>query len=446
MSRARAHDLWKRFVNPDFVRLLEALGFGRRFVKTAGTKLYDETGREYTDFLAGFGVHNVGHNHPRLIAALRNALESCGASMLNLDAPLEAGLLAERLTSLTHPQLCRTAFANSGAEAVEIAVKAARSATGRRPIVACHGAYHGLTTGAIALLGREDWRRHFVSVSDEAVGVPFGDPASLDKACAQVQPAAFIVEPIQAEGGINVPPPSYLAEAAQICRAHGCLFVVDEIQTGIGRTGATFGTALADVQPDILLTAKALSGGLVPVAAAVMSSETWKRAFSGPERCVLNSSTFAGGRLAMTAGLETLAILEDEGLAARARETGNFLLERLRNLAARHEVIKNVRGRGLLIGVELRPPLTLFARAVPRWARDAIYGQVVSAILLNAHGCVTQPCSLAPEVLRIEPPLTMSRAEIEHFVAALDETLAACPSQGSALVAAFRKAVLGGDV
>ena len=451
MTRDPARDLWREFVNPDFVGLLESLHFRRRFVRAEGTKLYDDTGREYTDFLSGFGVHNIGHNHPRLIAALRGALDSNGPSMLNMDTPFEAGLLAERLSALTHPALCRTVFANSGAEAVEIAIKTARAATGRKPIVACSNAYHGLTTGALELLGCEKYRRPFLAESDDSLRIPFGNAAELDAVCTRLPPAAFIVEPIQAEGGIHVPAADYLPEAARICRSHGCLLVIDEIQTGLGRTGRVFasvaeGATESSMEPpgDIVLAAKALSGGIVPVAAAIMTADVWKRAFGGAERCVLASSTFAGGRLAMIAGLETLAILQEGKLAARARQTGDFLFERLRDLARRHEVVKNLRGEGLLAGVELAPPPSLFSVAVPKWAREAIYGQVISAILLRDHAILTQPCSLAPRVFRVEPPLTVSREEIERFVQALDQTLSACPSQGAALLAGLRERLFGG--
>ena len=439
MSRAHAHDLWRRFLNPDYVGLLEALDFGRAFVRAEGARLWDESGREYTDFLAGFGVHNLGHNHPRLVAALGAALESRRPSMLNVDAPLEAGLLAERLAGLAGAGLCRTAFANSGAEAVEIAIQAARAATGRSALLSCDGAYHGLSAGALSLMGRAERRRPFEPLLAGCGQVPFGDAAALAAACRRLRPAAFFVEPVQGEGGVNVPPEPYLVEAAGICRRSACLLVLDEIQTGLGRTGAAFAADLREVRPDALLVGKALSGGMVPVAAAMLTAEVWERSFAGPERCRQHTSTFAGGLLAMVAGLETLAVLEAEGLAARTAELGAELLAGLKDLAGKHPVIREVRGRGLLLGVEFEPPGTLLGLALPGWARAGLYAQVVSAILLAEHGFLTQPCSLAPGVLRVEPPLVIGREDSARFLTALDRTLASCPSPGSAALAALRQ-------
>jgi len=444
LSRDEAHDLWRRYVNPDHVELLEALDFGRRFVRAEGTKLYDESGRAYTDFLAGYGVHSLGHNPPRVVAALREALEAGGPSMLNVDAPIEAGRLAERLSAMTRPELCRAVFANSGAEAVDAAIKAARAATGRRTVLSCQNGYHGLSVGAISLIGDEGSRRAFSPLLAETAQVPFGDLAALEAACARAKPAAFFVEPIQGEGGIRVPPAGYLREASRICRAHGVLLVLDEIQTGLGRTGAEFATDFAELCPDALLVGKALSGGLIPVAAALLTAEVWERAFSGPERCHLVTSTFAGNRLAMTAGLEVLAVLHEEGLASRAGELGGVLLEGCRELARRQEMIRDVRGRGLLIGIEFQKPSGLLLKAVPSWAREGLYAQVVSALLLHEHGFLTQPCSLAENVLRLEPPLVVAREEIDRFLEALDQALTKCPSPNSAVFAVFRKKILGG--
>jgi len=437
MSREEAHRLWRQFANPDYMDLLEALDFGRCFVRASGTRLYDDAGREYTDFLAGFGVHNIGHNHPRVVNALHEALDSQMPSMLNADAPLMAGRLAARLTALTHSSLCRASFANSGAEAADMAIKAARAATGRGLIVSCAGGYHGLSVGTLPLLGRAEFAWPFGATGADATQIPFDDLQALEEVCARRQPAAFIVEPIQGEGGIRVASGGYLREAGRICRRHGCLLVIDEIQTGLGRTGVLFATDFAEVVPDILLLGKALSGGLVPVSAAMMTADVWARAFGGPERCRMNASTFAGGHLAMTAALEVLAVLVDEGLAARAKKLGAVLLQELGGLAARHTVIKEVRGSGLLIGVEFEAPEGLLAKAVPAWAREGLFAHVIAARLLKDYGMLTTVCSLAPAVLRVEPPLVISADEAGTFVAALDRVLADIPSYNSAVWSAL---------
>ncbi|MGD0901110.1 MAG: aspartate aminotransferase family protein, partial [Thermoguttaceae bacterium] len=438
-ARADIHDLWRQFVNPDYVDLLESLDYGRQFTWAQGTKLRDEEGRLYTDFLAGFGVHNAGHNHPRLIRRLSEELAACGPSMLNIDAPLPAALLAQRLSGMTDPALCRAVFTSSGTEAVEAAIKITRAATGRNLLVSCHGGWHGLSTGALALMGDTDHRRGLGPLLADAMQIPFGDVAALEEACTRNHPAAFFVEPIQGEGGIRVPMTSYLHDSAEICHKAGCLLVIDEIQTGLGRTGAEFATSFAEVVPDVLLVGKALSGGLVPVAACMTTARTWSRALAGPTRCNLCASTFGGGRLAMTAGLEMLGILREEHLADRAQELGSLLLDGLRSLAGRHPMIREVRGQGLLGGIEFEPPSGLLTTVVPRWAREQLFAQVVAAVLLRDHALVTQTCGLAPNVLRIEPPLAITREEIEVLLQALDQVLTAYPSFRSATWSALRK-------
>lgn len=445
-SRNSVHELWRKHVNPDYVQLLEMLDFGQRYVWAQGTKLRNDEGREFVDFLAGFGVHNVGHNHPRLVRALCQAVQSGEPSMLNVDAPLAAGLLAEKLQSMTHPALCRVAFASSGAEAVEAAVKACRAATGRRLLLACDGGYHGLTAGAITLMGSEEHRQAFAPSVADVLHLPFGDASALEHACRQHRPAGLFVEPIQGEGGMRVPPDGYLREAAAICRKAGCLLVIDEIQTGLGRTGRDFATNINEVVPDVLLAGKALSGGMVPVAAAMMTSPVWSQAFGGPARCNACISTFSANRLAMAAGLETLRILEDESLAAKAEELGGVLLGGLRRLAAKHSCIVDVRGRGLMLGVEFQPGSGLTAAVLPRWVREQLFAQVIAAVLLKDHGILTQTCGLAPNVLRIEPPLVITGEEIAQLLAALDATLDAYPTFLATLRAAVRKTVLGKEL
>jgi len=226
-NRSTNHTLWRRFVNPDYVDLLESLDFGRDFTWAQGTRLRDGEGRLYTDFLAGFGVHNVGHNHPRLVERLCRELQACGPSMLNVDAPLPAAQLAERLSGMTHPSLCRTVFASSGTEAVEAAIKAVRAATGRPMVLACQGAWHGLSTGALAIMGDAEHRRGFGPLLADVAQVPFGNTMALEEACAKHRPAGFFVEPIQGEGGVCVPALTYMREAADICRRAGSLLVID---------------------------------------------------------------------------------------------------------------------------------------------------------------------------------------------------------------------------
>ncbi len=445
-TREGVHELWRKFVNPDYVGLLESFDYGRHFTWAQGAWLRDEAGRQYTDFLAGFGVHNASHNHPRLIRRLHEAIDSPRPSMLNIDASPEVALLAQALNRATHPELCRTVFTSGGGEAVEAAIKAARAATGRNPLVACTGAWHGVSTGALSLMGDTEHKRGFGPLLADVIHVPFGDATALELVCRQHKPAAFFVEPIQGEGGIRLPSAEYFSAVRDICTKSGALMVVDEIQTGLGRTGTLFATPFDRVLPDILLVGKALSGGMVPVAACLMTAAVWAKAFSGPARCNLCTATFSGGRLAMVTGLETLRIVEEEQLPARARDLGTTLLDGLRGLAARHTIIKEVRGCGLLAGIEFHPAGGLLGAVIPRWARSQLFAQVVAAVLLRDHGFITQTCGLAPTVLRIEPPLVISANDIERLLDALDKVLTAYPSYTAAAGAAIRKTVLGREL
>ena len=446
MKRSDVHALYRRFVNPDGVDLLETFDYGRHFARAEGCRLFDDEGREYLDLLAGFGVHNIGHNHPRLIEALQKSLGSDAPSMLNIDVPLSQAQLAQRLAARTHESLCRASWANSGAEAVEMAIKTAQAATGRGHMLSCHNAYHGLTTGALALMDDPGHRKPFPRLACDSTQVHFGDVAALKEACETLKPAAFFVEPIQGEGGIQIPGADYLAECAKVCRNAGCLLVVDEIQTGFARTGQWFSTDFAAVQPDMLLLGKALSGGIVPSAACMMTEPVWKRAFGSPSRCHLNASTFAGGHLAMTAGLAVMDILEADSLCERAATMGKILGDRLRALAGKHEMIRDVRGRGLLFGIEFAPATGILMKAVPVWAREGLYAQVVSALLLRDHGMVAQPCSVCQNVLRIEPPLCIGERDIEKSCEALDAVLRAVPNHAAALKRAVKRSIFHGEL
>ncbi len=440
MDRHQAHRLWRDHVNPDFIELIESIGWGRRFVHAAGARLRDEEGREAIDLLAGFGVHNLGHNHPRIVAAVQRAVASGEPSFLNIDAPAVVGEVAQRLQRLSSPRLCRTLFANSGAEAVDQAIKLARAATGRHLVVACDHAYHGLSVGTLPLFGRRAWSSAYGASDAEARLIPFADAPALERICREAQPALFIVEPVQGEGGIVVPPDGYLAEAARICRAHGVVFAVDEIQTGLGRCGAWFASDPAAIGPDALLVGKALGGGLMPAAAMLCTAAAWERSFAGRDRGHLATSTFAGGRLAMVAAREALDALGEECLPQRAAELGAWLEPRLTDLARRHPVVQQVRGRGLLWGIELAEPTGLITSLVPRWAREGLLAQVLCLRLLDRHGVLMQPCTIAQHVLRIEPPLTITQVELERCVEAIDRELSAIPGYTTAtLVAAWEQ-------
>ncbi len=441
MKKKEVFNLYRKYINPDFINLLEAFDHGKYFIKAENTKLIDENNREYTDFLAGYGVFNIGHNHPELIKAIHDSLDLNEPTFLNIDAPLKASLLAKKLTELTHPSLCRTLFANSGAEAVEIAIKAVKSATGRDAIISCNNCYHGLTTGAISLMG-DKYKKYFGHLLNDIYQIDYADLEALENICIKTKPAAFFFEPIQGEGGINIPSGDFFKEASKICKKHGVLMVSDEVQTGLGRCGKMFETPFKEFIPDILIVGKALSGGLIPVTGTIMTRNVFKKAFSGPIKSNLNSSTFAEGTLAMTAGLKTIEIIENEKLCEKSKEKGEYFLEKLKTISKKFKIIKEIRGKGLFIGIEFLKPTGIIKRTIPKFVRNSLYSYVISAILLRDYAIITQPCSNYESVIKIEPPLTISNEEIDFFVNSLEDTILKVPTHRAALKSAFKKSFL----
>jgi ornithine--oxo-acid transaminase len=234
---------YREYVNPQWVALLNLLGMNVEYERCLGCELFTKDGRRVLDFLSGYCVHNTGHNHPYIIQALKGELNKCGPAMLQSHVPEIAGDLARRLCELAGGELEKVCFGSSGSEGVEAAIKFARATTGRAGIVYANSSFHGLTMGALSLMNDAFWREGFGPLLPDAHGVPYGDIAALENAVASKQHAAFIVEPLQAEGGIHVPARPYLQQAQELCRRTGTLFVLDEVQTGMYRTGTFFGGA-----------------------------------------------------------------------------------------------------------------------------------------------------------------------------------------------------------
>src|ERR1700694_1751721 len=338
-------------VNPHWVKLLSLLDMHVSYEKCLGAELLTTDGRRILDFLSGYCVHNAGHNHPAIIAALKDELDKSGPVMLQSNVPELAGELAERLCKLARGELSKVFFASSGSEGVETAIKFARMYTGRTGLLSCDRAFHGLTCGALSLMNVEYWRKGFGPLLPEAGPVPFSDLASLEKELATKRYAAFFVEPIQAEGGIRIPGENYLKDAQDLCRRYGSLLVADEVQTGMFRTGSFLASHHFGITPDIVVLAKALSGGLVPVSAVLMSDAIHRSVFSSFKRSIVHASTFSENSLSMRAGLATLDVLEEHKLGARAAHMGAELQQQLAVALGGYEMVKEVRGKGLLLGI-----------------------------------------------------------------------------------------------
>src|SRR5512139_2909204 len=350
-----------RHLNEQFVRVLKTIGYDVGFQKGQGQYLYDRAGDKYLDLLSGFGVFAIGRNHPVLRQALKTVLDADMPNLVQFDVSTLAGVLAERLLEYV-PYLDKVFFANSGAETVEAAIKFARGATGRPGIVYCAHAYHGLTYGALSLTGDPNFRGGFEPLLPGCTSVPFNDLAALEKALSSREVAGFIVEPIQGKG-VNMPSDEFLPGAAALCKKFGTLFIADEIQTGMGRTGRFLAVEHWNVEPDMVLLSKSLSGGHVPVGALLTRKAIFDKIFNQMDRAVVHGSTFSKNDLAMAAGIATLEIMESEKLIEAAAKRGAELRLALTRMVPGYELLKEVRGKGLMIGIEFGPPKSLRLRA-----------------------------------------------------------------------------------
>ena len=314
--------VYAEHVNPHWVRLLDLLQMNVSYDRCSGAELFPVHGGRVLDFLSGYCVHNAGHNHPAIVAALKEELDRSGPAMLQSHVPHLAGQLAERLSRLAGGRLSRVFFTSSGSEGVEAAIKFARAHTRRQGLLYANGAFHGLTCGALSLMSDDYWREGFGDMLPGARGVPFEDIDALQAALATRRFAAFFVEPVQSEGGVRVPDAAYLQAAQELCRRHGTLFVLDEVQTGMFRTGKFLASQHFGLDPDMVVLAKALSGGLVPVGAVLMSQPVSDSVFRSLKHAFVHASTFGENALAMRAGLATLDVLEQERLGERAERMG----------------------------------------------------------------------------------------------------------------------------
>ncbi len=413
---------YQEHVNPQWVRLLDALQMNVRYRRCSGVELHAEDGRRFLDFLSGYCVLNTGHNHPAIVSALQRELGREGPAMLQSHVSDLAGELAQRLCSLAGGRLDKVFFCSSGSEGVEAAIKFARANTGRTGLIYASGAFHGLTCGALSLMDDAFWRDGFGPLLPDTEAVPFGDLPALEAKLQHREIAAFIVEPIQSEAGIRLPPPGYLEGAQAVCRRYGTLFVLDEVQTGMFRTGRFLAAHHYGLEPDIVVLAKALSGGLIPCGAVLMSDSIYDSVYSSLKRAIVHTSTFSENNLAMRAGLATLDILEREHLGERAASLGDYLRGRLREALAGYEMVDEIRGLGLLNGIAFKAPRKLRLR-VPfegfRNIHPAMFGQLVVMRLFRDHGILTQICGNHFMVLKAAPPLVVDEEQADEFVRAM---------------------------
>ncbi|HEY6450583.1 MAG TPA: aminotransferase class III-fold pyridoxal phosphate-dependent enzyme [Candidatus Cybelea sp.] len=395
---AETYENYKEFVNPPLARVMKLSGSPVE-VRARGSTIWDQTGKAYLDFAGGYGVFTLGHSHPRVVDAVRSQLELIalsGKTMFNVML----GRAARRLAELAPGDLQISFWCNSGTEAIEGAIKLARAATGRAKIVGTYEAFHGKTLGALSVSGRETFQAPFRPLLADSLCVPYAQTDGLDEALRDA--AAFLVEPVQGEGGVHVPPAGYLREVRAACNRTGALFVADEIQTGLGRCGYRFACDRDDVVPDVMTLAKGLSGGVVPVGAFIARPLVWNRAFG--KAPLLHTSTFGGNELACAAALAAMDVLEEESLADQAHVRGVQLLSGAREIAMAYPaVIREARGLGLLVGIEL--------------TNEGYGGWIIPEML--KHGVTAAWTLNAQRVIRLEPPLIITAPEVDRGLEAL---------------------------
>src|ERR1700749_3398052 len=435
------YELHSRYLNPQLPRTLRTIGFDKDYVRGEGAYLYDAEGHAYADFLSGFGVFAAGRSHPVIKKALRDALDMDFAAWTQFDCQPIMGLLGQRLLAKA-PGLERVFFCNSGAEAVESALKFARHATKKgRFLYARHG-FHGLTYGSLSVNGAEEFKAGFGPLLN-APQIPLGDLGALEAELRKGDVAALIVEPVQGHG-VMMTPPGFLPAAKKLLHAKGALLICDEVQVGLGRTGRFFSYEFDDVQPDIVTVAKALSGGFVPVGAMLTTDKIYSSVYSSMDKIMVHSTTFKGGPLAMAAGLAALAVIDDEGLVENAERRGAELIRGLEGLKAKYDLIADVRGKGLIIGIEFGKPSGLKAKAgwaMLQKARVGLFAQMVVVALFQRHKILTQVSGDHMEVIKLIPPLMIGDAEVKLFLDGLGDVLDDA-SKGSGLMWDFGRTLI----
>jgi len=429
----------RQYGNSGLTGLLAMLGLDKKFVKAEGNYVWDDQGNRYVDFLAGYGSVSLGHNHPKVVEAVRKV--DTLPNILQVSLPTISGALARNLAVIAPGELQRTFFGNSGTEAVEAALKIARGASGKSEFVYADNSFHGKTFGSLTVTGREKYQKPFEPLVPGARSIPFDDIPALEKSLQNKKVAAFIVEPVQGEGGINVPHSGYLAEAKKMCSRYGALLIVDEIQTGLGRTGKLFACEYDDVVPDIMCLAKSLGGGVMPIGATMTTDDIWQKALGGPTKCTLHTSTFGGNTRACAAGIAAVQVIIEDKLSDAAADKGAYLMQKLAALKEKHEAVKDIRGKGLMVGLEFKEPTSGVLKAISFGVVNALSKEYLAAMvsgeLANKHHVITAYTLNNPNVIRLEPPLTIAKEDMDYVVSSLDEVLGRFKSIMSAMLGSF---------
>lgn len=426
-------DRWARTINPQFVRVLRTIDFDRTWERAEGAYLWDAEGHRYLDMLGGFGMLNVGRNNPRVRDALVQALGLDLPGAVQLGATALPGLLAEALLARVPGRLERVQFTSSGTEAIEAALKLGRAATKRSRVISLDHGFHGLTLGSLSANGNPEFTARFGPLLPGFEQVPFGDLDALEQQLRREDVAVFLVEPIQGKG-VNLPPEGYLEGAQELCRRYGTLFCVDEVQTGFGRTGKLFAFEHWGLEPDLVPVAKSLSGGYVAVGALLMSRAVHEAVYDSMQNAVAHGSTFAPNELGMVAGLATLQELDDEQLVDRSARLGEKLLELTRPLVDEFDVVREVRGLGLMWAIEFGEPESgkLSWKMIEKM-QPGLFAQLVIGPLFSRYRILSQVAGHKIAVLKVLPPLVLTDEDVEYFAESLASSIKRAQRTPSAL-------------
>jgi ornithine--oxo-acid transaminase len=427
-ARGRGFDLHQKHLNPAFVKMLRAIGFDKSYVRGEGCYLWDEEGNKYLDLLTGWGVFALGRNHPKIKSVLKQLLDMDRPNLVRMDCSVLSGLAAQALVRHVHDGMSRVFFTNSGTETVEAALKFARCATGRQDIVFCDHAFHGLTLGSLSVNGDQFFRERFGELIPGGRKVPFNDLPALEKELSRRKAAAFIIEPVQGKS-CEVVSDDFLIEAQRLCRKYGSLLIADEVQCGLGRTGKWFAYQhWEDVEPDIVCCAKALSGGYVPVGAVITTPRIMDCVFDSMERCVVHSNTFGQNDMAMAAALASVHVIEEEKLVENSAAMGKYVMEKLRPIAEACPFVSDVRGKGLMFGLDFaRPQSSLklkMAWDMLHKLNFGVFGQMIIIPLMDRHRILTQVAGYHTEVIKFLPPMIVTRQDMDWFLSGIEDVLA----------------------
>jgi ornithine--oxo-acid transaminase len=423
------YQLHEKHINRTLVAAQRVIGFDKVYARAEGAYLFDMDNAAYLDFLSGYSVFNIGRNHPVVKQAIRDVLDLDLPNMVQMDCSLLSGLLAEALTKRTPPHLDAVFFCNSGTEAIEGALKFARAATGRKRVVSLESAFHGLSLGSLSLMGCESFTEGFGPLMEGFdTRIPIDDVEALDRELGSGDVAAFVIETVQGKG-CKSPATDFFVRAQELCRKYGTLLISDEVQTGLGRTGKMFGFQHWDLEPDIIALAKTLSGGYVPCGAIITRRDIYQKTFSRMDRCVVHSTTFGRNNLAMACGLAALEVIDSEGLIENAAKMGARLSQKINSLKAKHSFIKEVRGKGLMIGIEFHEPQEFKLKMAWKFLHKidkVLFAQMIVTQMLSKHRILAQVAGHAMDVVKILPPLIIGEREVDMFVNALDDVLTEC--------------------